>query len=188
MPILPYKHWIPKVPEGVFVAPNAYVIGNVELGSDTGIWFGVTIRGDVNAIAIGARTNIQDGTVIHATKDLWTTRVGANVTVGHAAVIHGCTIADNVLVGMRSVVLDGAEIGEYCFIAAGALVTPGTKIPPRSLVMGMPAKVVRPLKPSEIQQIDHSATSYIRYAKDYLERLTECVGEGLQTLPPRGSI
>lgn len=167
MPLLPFQSFSPCIGNAVFIAPNAYVIGDVDIRDEANIWFGVTIRGDVNTIAIGARTNIQDGTIIHATKDVWKTRIGANVTVGHAAMLHGCTIADNVLIGMRSVVLDGAEVGEYSLIAAGSLVTERTKIPPRCLAMGVPAKMVRPLKPEEISNIHRSAQNYVDYARVY---------------------
>ncbi|MBI2889662.1 MAG: gamma carbonic anhydrase family protein [Nitrospirae bacterium] len=167
MPLWPFHGIQPRVPASVFVAPNAYVIGDVTLGEEASIWFAATVRGDVNPITIGARTNIQDGSVVHATKDKWVTRIGANVTVGHAAVLHGCVVADHVLVGMRAVVLDGAEVGEFALIAAGSLVTEGMKIPPRSVVMGSPAKVVRSLRPVEEEWLRLGAENYVAYALEF---------------------
>lgn len=150
-PIYPLAGVVPRVAEGVFVAPTAAVIGDVELAEGSSVWFGAVLRGDVGAIRIGPRTNVQDLACIHVTGGMTTTTVGADVTIGHGAILHGCTVEDGCLVGMGSIVLDGAVIGAKSVIAAGAVVSPRTIVPPGSFVAGMPAKVVRPA--SELQQM-----------------------------------
>jgi carbonic anhydrase/acetyltransferase-like protein (isoleucine patch superfamily) len=157
----------PKLGRDVFIAPNATVIGDVELGDESGVWFGAVLRGDYYPIRVGARTNIQDNSVVHITAEQAETRIGDDVTVGHAAIIHGCTIGDRCLIGMGSIVLDGVVIGDDCFVAAGSLVTPGTHIPAQSFVMGRPAKVVRPASDKEIEWIAHASRVYVGYAKDF---------------------
>src|SRR5688572_16669276 len=134
----------PKVHPSAYIAPGATVIGDVTLGEESSVWYGAVLRGDINRIVIGPRSNIQDGSVVHLADDL-PTLVGELVTVGHKAILHACTVEDEVLVGMGAIVLDGAEIGARSIIGAGALVTGGKKIPPGSLVLGSPAKVVRAL-------------------------------------------
>lgn len=158
----------PKVPDSVFIAPNAVVIGDVEIGEDAGIWFNTMVRGDVNAIRIGSRTNIQDGSILHVTFDEWSLQIGDNVTVGHGVILHGCTISHNCLIGMGARILDGAKIGEFSLVAAGTLVREGQRIPSRSLVAGVPAVVKRTLYDDEIKKIQRSAERYVGYKNKYL--------------------
>ena len=149
-----------------FIAPGAVVVGDVTLEEESSVWFNAVIRGDMDAIRIGPRSNVQDGAVLHADEGVPCT-LGADVTVGHLALVHGATVGDNVLIGMRSVVMNGAVIGEGSLIAAGALVTEGTIIPPGSLVVGMPGKVARQLKPEHIERIRHAAAHYVANARRY---------------------
>lgn len=151
-----------------FIAETASVIGDVHLGADASIWFGATVRGDVHRIRIGARSNIQDNAVVHVTHGTSPTHIGTGVTVGHSAIIHGCTIEDDVLIGMGAIILDLAVIGRGSIIGAGALVTGGVIIAPGSLVLGSPAKVVRPLRPEEISSIADYSRNYVRYKNIYL--------------------
>ncbi len=165
----PYKGILPKVHPSVFVDDSAQVIGDVEIGEESSVWMTAVIRGDVNFIRIGCRTSIQDGTVVHVQHDTHPTRIGDDVTVGHGAILHGCTIQNRVLIGMGAIVLNGATIGEDCIIAAGSLITEGTTIPPRSLVMGSPGKVKRALDDAGVAMIKEYADNYVRYRRDYLE-------------------
>jgi len=159
-----FLHTKPQIAEAAFVASNATLIGDVRLGRDSSVFYGAVLRGDIETIRIGEGTNVQDGCIIHLADDLGAT-VGAYCTVGHAAIIHACTIGDLCLVGMKAVILDGAEIGDECLIGAGALVTSRTKIPPRSLVLGSPAKVVRQLTEAEILSLRASADKYITVSR-----------------------
>jgi len=158
----------PVVDESNFIAENAAVIGDVHLGRDSSVWFSATVRGDVHRIRIGNRSNIQDNAVVHVTHHSAPTTIGDNVTVGHSAVIHGCTVRDRVLVGMGAIILDHADIGSDSIIGAGALITGGVKVPPRSLVLGLPAKVIRPLTDEEVASIMDYANNYVRYKNVYL--------------------
>ena len=167
--VYPFRGVTPKLHPSVFKTPSAEIIGDVEIGADSSLWFNVVVRGDVNSIRIGHGTNVQDGSILHVTYQKASLNIGNNVTIGHSVTLHGCTLKDFVLVGMRAVVMDHAEIGEECIIGAGALVTEGTKIPPRSLVLGSPAKVVRPLKDEEIAFLHKSAENYKQYVKWYRE-------------------
>src|SRR5512147_597518 len=133
--ILDYRGIAPKIAADTFVAPTATIIGDVEIAAESGIWFGVILRGDVNRIRIGARTNLQDGTIVHVTRQLHPTVIGSNVTVGHGVRLHGCVVGDGSLVGIGAIILDGAQIGEGSLVAAGSLVAPGTVVPPRSLLI-----------------------------------------------------
>ena len=151
----------------MYLAPNATVIGDVVLGEGASVWFGAVVRGDVMPIRIGARSNIQDNAVVHVTAGKARTTIGDDVTVGHLAMLHGCTIGSRVLVGMSSVILDGAVIAEDCVVAAGSLVSPGTNIPPGSLAMGRPAKVARALKAEDFAWIKASGEAYLQYARTY---------------------
>jgi carbonic anhydrase/acetyltransferase-like protein (isoleucine patch superfamily) len=151
-----------------YVDESAQVIGDVAIGPESSIWMQVVVRGDVNRIRIGARTNVQDATVVHVMHDTHPTELGDDVTVGHAAVLHGCTIADRVLVGMGSILLNGATIGADSIVAAGSLVTEGTAMPPRSLVMGRPAVVRRTLSDDEVRSVLGYAERYVRYRLDYM--------------------
>lgn len=157
----------PVFDESNFIAPSADVIGDVTLGKESSIWFNCTVRADVNWIQIGKASNIQDNSVVHVTNRLSPTRIGDQVTVGHSAVIHGCTVGDRVLVGMGAVVLDDAVIGEDCIIGARALITQRTEIPPRSLVLGAPARVVRSLTNDEVADILRYSNNYLQYSAIY---------------------
>ena len=164
--ILSYKDIYPVTEPAAYIAPSADVIGDVTLGEDSSIWFNVTIRGDIASITIGERTNIQDNAVVHVNTGMPTV-IGNDVTVGHGAIIHACTIGNHCLIGMGAIVLNQAVLPEYTMVAAGALVPQGKTYPPRSLLMGSPAKVVRELTEDEIQHIQKSAENYIEEAKSY---------------------
>ncbi len=158
----------PRIAPGVFLAETCAVIGDVEIGEDSSVWYGVTIRGDVMPIRIGARTNIQDNTVLHVTSGKYGTTIGNDCTIGHAAIIHACEIEDRCLIGMGAIILDGARVGRGSLVGAGALVTPGTVIPPESLVIGSPAKVKRPINAAEREQIEYGARHYVELGHQYL--------------------
>ena len=146
--IRPFRGKHPQIHPTAYIADTALVIGDVEVGADASIWFGAVVRGDVFHIRIGARTNVQDGTVIHVSNGTHATILEDEVTVGHNVTLHGCHVERGCLVGMGAIVMDGVRVGAQSLVAAGALVSPGTIVPPRSLVMGVPAKVKRPLKPA----------------------------------------
>ena len=164
-----YEGKSPRFGEGVFVAENAAIIGDVELGNDCSIWYSATLRGDINAIRIGSRTNVQDNCTIHVTHLQWPTIVAEEVTIGHGAIVHGCTVHRGALIGMGSRVLDGAVIGESALIGAGALVPEGMQVPPRVLVVGVPARVKRPLTEEELERLDQSWRHYVAYKDCYLK-------------------
>lgn len=162
-----YQGIHPKIHPSVFVEESAQVIGNVEIGEDSSVWCHVVIRGDVHFIRIGRRTNIQDGSLLHVTRVKWPLILGDEITVGHGVTLHGCVVKDRCLIGMRAVLLDGVQVGEESMIGAGALVTEGTVIPPRSLVFGLPAKVVRNLTDEEVARVRQGAENYVLLAKNY---------------------
>ena len=164
----PYKGVVPRLHAGAYVDESAQVIGDVEIGEESSVWMNAVVRGDVHYIRIGRRTNIQDGTVVHVMNGTHPTVIGDDVTVGHAALIHGCTLAGRILVGMGAILLNGAAVGEDSIIAAGTLVTEDTKIPPRSLVMGSPGKVKRQLTDAEVASILEYSERYVGYRLDYL--------------------
>lgn len=159
----------PIIGERVFIAKNAIVFGEITLADDVSIWYNVTIRADVEKVVIGKCSNVQDGTVIHVTKDKYPTIIGDYVTIGHNATLHGCTIHNNVLVGIGAIVLDNTVISENTIIAAGSLVPPNKTFPPNSLIMGSPAKVVKTLSAEEIKSITDYAERYVQYKNIYLE-------------------
>jgi gamma-carbonic anhydrase len=163
----PHRGRLPVVDPTAYVDVSAQVIGDVRIAAESSVWMNVVIRGDVNSVRIGRRSNVQDGTVVHVMHTTHPTRIGDDVTVGHGAIVHGCTIGDRVLVGMGATVLNGATIGEDSIIAARSLVTEGTTIPPRSLVMGSPARVKRALTDTEVAEILEYAANYVRYKNDY---------------------
>ena len=165
--IRPFKTHTPVVDPSAYVDQSAQVIGDVEIGAESSVWMNVVIRGDVNRIRIGRRSNIQDLTMVHVMRDTHPTTIGDEVTVGHSAVIHGSTIEDRVLVGMAAVLLNGVHVGHDSVIAAGTLLTEGTRIPPRSLVMGRPGKVKRELTDEEVAEIRWYADNYVAYRLDY---------------------
>ncbi|WP_300367838.1 gamma carbonic anhydrase family protein [Hydrogenimonas sp.] len=177
--VLRYREWFPAFGENTWIAPDSTVIGNVETGVECSIWFGCVIRGDVHKIRIGDRTNIQDLTMIHVThykqpdmSDGHPTIIGSDVTVGHRVMLHGCTIEDGCLIGMNSTILDGAVIGKESIVGAGALVTGGKKFPPRSLIIGSPAKAVRELTGEEVAELYASAKRYVAFKNDYLHHIS----------------
>jgi carbonic anhydrase/acetyltransferase-like protein (isoleucine patch superfamily) len=157
---------IPRMAESAWVAGSAEVMGDVVLGEDVGIWFGVVVRGDTAAIQVGDRTNIQDLSVLHADVGMPLT-IGTGVTVGHKAVLHGCTVGDDSLIGIGAVVLNGAKIGKGCLVGAGALVTEGKEFPDGSMIIGSPAKAVRQLTPEQLQGLRESAEHYVANAKRF---------------------
>ena len=158
----------PRIGKGVFLAETCAVIGDVEIGDESSVWYSTVLRGDVMSIRIGARTSLQDGTVVHVTSEELGTTVGNDCTIGHSVILHACTIEDSCLIGMGSTILDGARIGRGSLVGAGALVTPRTEIPAGSLVLGAPARVVRPVHPNEREQIEYAAGVYIELARRYL--------------------
>ena len=168
MPIYALNDVEPQLPESGshWVAPDAQVVGNVELGEEVGVWFGAVIRGDNELIRIGARTNIQDGAVLHSDRGVPLT-IGADVTVGHRAILHGCTVEDGSLIGMGATVLNRARIGRHCIVGANALVTEGKEFPDFSLIVGSPAKVVRTLDPDTAKMLLGSAQGYVANASRF---------------------
>jgi len=167
--LLPYKGKRPKLHETVYVEASARIIGDVIIGAYASVWFNAVVRGDVNYIRIGERTNVQDNSVLHVTKDVYPLIIGSDVTIGHNAVLHGCIVKDRCLIGMGSIILDDAEIGEDTIVGAGALVTEGTKVPPGSLILGAPARVVRKLSGEEVERILTAAKNYLEYTQNYIK-------------------
>jgi carbonic anhydrase/acetyltransferase-like protein (isoleucine patch superfamily) len=168
MLVRPFDGKSPRLGARVFVAENATLIGDVELGDDSSIWFGTVLRGDVHRIRIGARTNIQDNCTLHVTNGTWPVEIADDVTIGHGVIAHGCTIGRAALIGMGSRVLDGAVIGELALVGAGALVSEGMHVPPRTLVVGVPAKVKRELTNDELARLESSWKHYVEYKDKYL--------------------
>jgi carbonic anhydrase/acetyltransferase-like protein (isoleucine patch superfamily) len=166
--ILDFKGTTPKIHDTVYLADDVFVIGDVEIGEDANVWFGSVIRGDVSYIRIGARTNIQDMTMIHVSSDFGPTIVEEEVTVGHRVTLHGCHVERQCLIGMGATVMDHARIGEQTVIGAGSLVSPGTVIPPRVLALGSPAKVKRDLTDDEIAYLDKSWQNYVELKELYV--------------------
>ncbi|MEA3353612.1 MAG: gamma carbonic anhydrase family protein [Campylobacterota bacterium] len=172
--LLKFKNWFPKVKKSAWIAPSADVIGNVKIGKDSSIWFGVVIRGDVHKIRIGKRTSIQDLSMIHVThykkedmSDGYPTIIGDDVTVGHKVMLHGCTIEDGCLIGMNATILDGAVIGKGSIVGAHSLVTSNKVFPPNSLIMGSPAKVVKTLTKKESDNLIEHAARYVKFKEQY---------------------
>ena len=158
----------PRVHPTAFIDDSAQVIGDVDIGEDSGIWMCAVVRGDVNVIRLGRRTNVQDGAVVHAMTGTHETTIGDNVTIGHAAVIHGCTIENQCLIGIGAILLNGARIGSGSIVAAGTLITENMQVPPKSLVMGSPGKVRRLLTHAEIADIQLYADRYVGYRLEYM--------------------
>jgi carbonic anhydrase/acetyltransferase-like protein (isoleucine patch superfamily) len=168
--ILPVKGVTPRFGENCYLAPNATIVGDVVVGNECSIWFNAVIRGDVNAIRIGNKVNIQDGAVIHCTYEKTVADVGNNVSIGHLAIVHGCKIHDNVLIGMGAIVMDHAEIGSDSIIAAGAVVLENTKVEPGSIYAGVPAKKVKSISPELIEgEIRRIANNYLTYSNWFKE-------------------
>jgi carbonic anhydrase/acetyltransferase-like protein (isoleucine patch superfamily) len=169
MNVIPYRGMVPKLAEGVYIAPGAWVIGDVEIGARSSIWFNTVVRGDMHYIRIGSETNIQDNSTLHITAEHFPLVIGNRVTVGHRAIVHGCTVEDDCLIGMGAVIMDGARIGTGSLVAAGALVSPGQIVPPHSLVMGTPAKMHKVVETAEKELIRQAAQHYMDLAAEYLE-------------------
>ena len=163
-----FNNIFPKIHETAFVTDDATVIGDVEIGEDASIWFGSIVRGDVNYIRIGARTNIQDATVIHVSSRMHPTILEDEITVGHRVTLHGCHVESGCLIGIGSILMDGVRVGARSLVGAGSLLTPGTQIPPRSLVLGSPARVKRELTEDELTFLDRSWRNYVELKAKYL--------------------
>lgn len=163
----------PRLGARAFVADNAALIGDVELGDDSSVWFGTVLRGDINFIRVGARSNIQDNSVVHVEHGTGPVIIGDDVTVGHAAVVHGCTVGRGALIGIGAKVLSHAVIGEFALVAAGSVVQEGMEVPPRTLIAGVPARVKRELKPEELARMDRGWRVYVEYKNEYLKASVE---------------
>lgn len=162
-----FKDVTPRVDASAYVDDSAQVIGDVQIGAESSVWMNVVIRGDVNSIRIGRRTSVQDLTMVHVMRETHPTVIGDEVTIGHSAVIHGCTIEDRVLIGMQAMLLNGVHVEHDSIVAAGTLLTEGTRIPAGSLVMGRPGKVTRPLTEAELAEIRRLSQAYVNYRLDY---------------------
>lgn len=165
--ILPYKGIMPTIHPEAFIAPGAVVIGDVHIGPETGVWFGVVIRGDVNTIRIGARTNIQDGSIIHVTRKTGPTVIGSGITIGHQVLLHACTLEDGCFIGMGATIIDGVVVESGGFVAAGAVVTPNKRVLKGQMWGGNPAKYMRDLRPEETAFIPISAENYVKHVHEY---------------------
>jgi len=179
---LPWLYTAPSFGQRCYIEPSARIVGDVTLGDDCSVWYHAVIRGDVYPISIGARTNVQDQVVIHCSRGKASTKIGDDVSIGHAALLHGCTIDDRVLIGMGAVVMDGAHVGADSIIGAGALVSPGTVVPPGSLVVGTPGRVKRQLTDDERTFLISSAKNYMGYAEAYRKAWADGA-PGLALLP-----
>lgn len=168
MGVLPFKDKLPKLGENVFIAPGAWVIGDVVIGDRSSIWFNTIVRGDVHYVRIGSETNIQDNCTLHVTEGKFPLEMGDRITVGHRAIVHGCVVDDDCLIGMGATILDGAKIGKGSLVGAGSVVTPGFIVPPESLVMGVPATVRRKISEVESQLIRESVLHYLQLSAAYL--------------------
>lgn len=176
--IFSYKGNFPDIKDGVWIAPDCTVIGEVEIGEDSSIWFGCVVRGDIHKIKIGKRVNVQDLSMIHVThykkpdkSDGHPTIIGDDVTIGHKVMLHGCTIENGCLIGMNSTILDGSVIGAESIVGAGSVVTMHKKFPPRSLIMGSPARVVRELSDDEVKNLYQSSLNYVNFKNEYIKNL-----------------
>ena len=171
--IFAYQDSLPSISDEAFIAPNATIIGDVVIGADSGIWFNCLLRGDVNEIRIGERTNIQDGTIIHVSGQGQGTYIGDDITVGHMALIHACTLQDGCFIGMKATVMDGALVESGAMVAAGALVSPGKCVPAGQMWSGTPARYVRDLRQSDLEMIRYTAPHYVKLAHRYRKGLAE---------------
>src|SRR5688500_7946997 len=163
-----YKGTKPKLGERVYIAAGAHIVGDVEIGDHSSVWYNCVVRGDVDIVRIGKYTNIQDGSIGHVMRDECPLILGDYVTVGHGVMLHGCTVESHCLIGMRATLLNNVRVGDHSIVGAGALITEGTIIPPGSLVLGMPAKVKRELSDAEVKSIDDYAQRYYEYKETYL--------------------
>ncbi len=162
-----FQNLSPKIHESAFVADDAIIIGDVEIGAESSVWFGSILRGDVNHIRIGARTNVQDGSIIHVSRKTHPTILEDEVTLGHRVTLHGCHIETGCLIGIGAIILDGVRVGRNSLVAAGSLVTPNTQIPPRSLVIGSPAKVKRELGDDQVKDLERFWQNYVSLSRIY---------------------
>lgn len=167
--IRPFRGTRPQIHPTAYIEESAQIIGDVHIGEHSSVWFNAVVRGDVHFIRIGSRTNIQDGTVIHVSNGTHETILEDEVTVGHNVTLHGCYVERGCLIGIGAIVMDGVRVGAHSLVAAGALLSPGTQVPPRSLVMGVPAKVKRPLSDEEVAGLDVYWQNYVRYIEMYRE-------------------
>ena len=167
--IRPFRGVSPKIAASCYIDPSAQVIGDVEIGERSSVWPNVTIRADVHSVRIGTESNVQDNSVIHVEHEIYPTIIGDRVTVGHSVTLHGCVIEDDCLIGIGAIVLNGARIGKGSVIAAGALVPERMEVPPGSMVMGMPAKVKRELRPDEVERFRENAQNYVEYRRLFME-------------------
>jgi carbonic anhydrase/acetyltransferase-like protein (isoleucine patch superfamily) len=165
--IKPFQNLSPKIHESAYVADDAIVVGDVEIGAESSVWFGSILRGDVNYIRIGERSNVQDGTIIHVSSKTHPTVLEDEVTLGHRVTLHGCHIETGCLIGIGSIILDGARVGRNSLVAAGSLLTPNTQIPPRALVMGSPARVNRGLSDDEVRDLERFWRNYVSLSRAY---------------------
>lgn len=162
-----FEQFTPRVHPSAYVHPTAQLLGDVSIAEEASVWPGTVLRGDSGAITIGARTNVQDGCIGHATGGVSVTTIGAHCTIGHRVILHGCTVADHCLVGMASTLLDNVVLGAWCFVAAGTLLTPGKVFEPRSFIMGSPGRRVREVSAKELEAIEHGAHTYVALARRY---------------------
>lgn len=161
------RGFTPEIHPSALIAQGAAIIGNVQIGERSSVWYNVVLRGDVNSIKIGKETNIQDGTIVHGTYEKFGTILHDRVTIGHLVVLHGCEVGQGCLIGMGAVLMDGVKIGEHSLVGAGSLVTEGSVFPPRSLILGRPAKFKRELSPEELEKLEQSADNYLHYSSWY---------------------
>jgi carbonic anhydrase/acetyltransferase-like protein (isoleucine patch superfamily) len=180
--ILPHHGKMPVIDPSAFIAPSADIIGEVEIGAESSVWFQCVIRGDVNWIRIGKRTNIQDHSMLHVDRRDCPLTLGDEITVGHRVMLHGCTIGNRCLIGMGAIIMNKAVIGDECVVGAGALVTEGKAFPPRSLIIGVPAKAVRELKPEELEGLKRSANNYVGDSREYLKLFHDLEAERVSNL------
>lgn len=166
-----YRGILPRLAEEVFIAPGAWVIGDVTIGRRSSVWFNTVVRGDETYIRIGEETNIQDNSTLHVTGDKYPLEIGNRVTIGHRAIVHGCIVEDECLIGMGAIVMDGARVGHGSLVAAGSVITSESVIPPESIVMGIPAKVIKSVTESERQRMDRSIANYLHLSREYLNPL-----------------
>lgn len=167
--ILPYKGRLPTIHDSAFIAPNAVIIGDVEIGANTGIWFNCVVRGDMNEIRIGANTNIQDGTIIHVDSRTYPTRIGDSITVGHMCLLHACTLEDGCMVGMQATVMDGAVVEHGALVAAGSLVPPGKKVSAGEVWAGSPARRLRQVGDRDKDMLEYIWSGYVDLAQEYIQ-------------------
>ena len=167
MPVIPFHTKTPRISPSVFLAPDAWIIGDTTLEDEVSVFFNVVIRGDIQPITIGAGSNLQEHVLVHTSHDMAPVTIGRNVTIGHRAIIHGCSIGSTTLIGMGATILDNAQIGDLCIIGAHSLIPKGAVIPPRTLVMGTPGRVIREITPEEAQSLEQSARSYRELGATY---------------------